>query len=227
VGVIVHILLFLEGDTATLCSCACVATAWRDAVSTPAVWRTLAFYNERPGADLPGWTSWRSWTGSATLAAGVCGETLALLVRRAGAALEVLDISHASRLTNADLACLSLPAAPSLRVVRARGDGLEGGFVMQVTPKALIAALSGRMLERLEVKGLVMDDDDRLEECDVTVEALSQLVQEDGLDAKAYCEREDCRCLTDEIYECKECGVLWCAWCETGEEGEGLCEECL
>jgi len=128
------VLAHLAGDVPSLCAAACVARAWRDAAAAPKLWARLA--------KLP-WSSARRLTN----------QHLKALVKRASGCLERLDVSGASKVTDAGLAAaLRLPHAVTAFFADAYCDGLTARGVAKA-----LTSQRGRnqlLLRELSVNGL-------------------------------------------------------------------------
>jgi hypothetical protein len=130
----------LDGDTATLCSAACVSTVWRDAAKE-------AYTKISVGTLRQGHGRWEP----SPLALRMNGHVLSRLVNLAGASLTHLNISGAVHLVSRDLLVLRLPACPSLKKVSMVSNR---GLSFQITGSGVLAALGGRKLRCLEVLGI-------------------------------------------------------------------------
>ena len=235
---LVHILTFLEGETASLCACACLSRSWRDAVATPALWRTLRLrgnfdampvvYTEDDETLLDAW--------------GVSADVLRRLVSRAGASLETLEL-FTEQLTDADLVCLRLPACPALRRVSLLSYfPFRRGKACRLTVGGALHALHGRQLHLLEVAGVNGDEDDDEGDAesdeDFELEApgctwMRAVLAAGGvLDDGRQCGTCDRLIRPRDAMRCDNrlCRESWCMFCSEHEEnddcGQFCCTEC-
>ena len=223
----------LQGDAASICAAACVCTAWRAAAKDPNVWRIISVGKLRPRPPLGARRYSKRDFEPSPLALRMTGD---VFTRPAAVAGVGENLSGAVYLTDADLLCLRLPAAPALR-------GLSITSVkppcppMGVTGRGVAEAFGGRTLEYLEVLGIKSGA--TVAHAPVLVDVLLFLVRDQPFELDVECMCESCTRLVYEcmIQRCKmanfTCPNTWCTHCAVergagGELGESpdFCEHC-
>ena len=202
----------LNGDVASICSAACVCTAWRAAAKAPNVWRIINVGALR----LYSGSIWH--TRPSPLALRMTGFVLSRLARMAGPALTWLNLSGAL-LFDAHLNCLRLPACPALRglSITSCTDMCEQ---MVVTGRGIAAALQGRKLTYLEVMGI--KGGTTAAEGPLLLDALrSRVHQPHQLDIEWLCESCNRLVRTAMIQRCiaELCPNTWCLRCAVERRG--------
>jgi hypothetical protein len=129
------VLAQLDGDVSALCASACVSTLWRDVLTL-----------QPAAAQL-----WRALRMPPRVAARLTDERLRTLVARARGALERLDVSGCTRLTDEGIAA-ALSRQRSLAHFAAVGCA-------RLSVEGVVRALKGRKLASLHVRGVRTDDD--------------------------------------------------------------------
>ena len=189
---------FLTGDVESLCRAARVSHAWLDAAREPSLWRVLRF-SEHPD-----------------LAHRLTDARLEWLVKRAGAALECLDLSGSCGDSSVSLRGVlrALRAAPPLVQLCVRG--------VRYGPRSSRSVLRYEELRSLmrPVGGLL----DAAETAEQRL-ALCEADGEDGAPCWRLCGAEDELCVECNLFHCSTC--LLAARAERFPPCEHLCDTCL
>jgi hypothetical protein len=223
VGVITLFLKKLHGDTASLCSAACVSTTWR--VAAKDAWTVISVGNLR---RLLTWhASPRTWVPS-PLALRMDSDVFARLVRVAGASLRSLNVSGAVFLKDSDLKLLKRPACPSLRNVSILGIGSSfepSKYKMSITASGIVTALKGRKLACLEVDGI---DKGAIDGPTILKELRALVRKPKQLDIECICYFCERLIKKNAVEECLlGCGETWCNICRMDASfAAPLCESC-
>jgi hypothetical protein len=238
---------YLDGDAASICSAACVSTAWHAAAKASPVWRIISVGALR---ELRAITSSRHpdkvIMEPSPLALRMTGDVFTRLATVAGPSLTWVNLSGAVYLTDTDLACLSLPAAPALRGLSllsatdnlraAPGRSLTSPTnppfkPMAVTGHGVAAALQGRKLEALEVKGIKPGWSRTVGS--VLPKLWNLVCEPAGLDVGSVCDtcsRLVPKCSVRHCMRYGECTTSWCDICAVEAGGRRLtdraCEDC-
>jgi hypothetical protein len=128
------VLAQLDGDVSALCASACVSTQWRDVLLLP------------PAAAL-----WRQLRVPPRVAARLTDARLQTLVARARGALQRLDVSGCTQLTNAGLAAA---VARQRNLAHVAAVGCD-----KLSVEGVVRALKGRKLTTLRVRGIETSQD--------------------------------------------------------------------
>ena len=238
VELVVFVLLPLKGDVASLCACACVARAWRQAASLHRLWTRIGPF--RPNA-----------------AASLTNERLKLLVSRARrGSLKQLDLRGISKSSLDDEGLAeALQHEKRIRMFTASGSPLTGAGI------AAALAPSRGSLRELRVCGVgavpepasagamsAIQYDAFLDNSNKALDDLRALLAPESLlDATAVCEvitgnvvctrmcddKNSCECPAayckrhaDRVFDCQNCGGAVCESC-CSNFGDGVCDECF
>jgi hypothetical protein len=222
VSVVIHILKMLDGDTATLCSAACVSTVWRDAAKE--AYTMISVGALRSGLNY-------IWWAPSPLALRMNGDVLSRLVNLAGASLTHLNISGAVQVTDDDLLVLRLPACPSLKKVSMMSTGgyvaNDRRFHMTITGSGVLAALGGRKLRCLQVLGIkyASPSSRYLKHKKTLIKDLRAIVRKPRQpDVNTVCGNCERLVTDDTMHGCMQCEGVWCDMCETNSDS--LCDDC-
>ena len=221
VSVVIHILKMLDGDTATLCSAACVSTVWRDAAKE--AYTAISVGTLRQGHGC--------WEPS-PLALRMNGDVLSRLVNLAGSSLTHLNISGAVHVTDDDLIVLRLPACPSLKEVSMMSTGGQVNnerFHMTITGSGVLAALGGRKLRRLEVMGIKYSSPSSryFKHKKTLIKGLRAILRKaQQLHVNKVCEKCERLVTEDMMHGCMqlECEEVWCDMCDSNRGS--FCDDC-
>ena len=182
-------------DTSTLCAAACVATAWRDAASAPALWSRL------------GPLRWRAEKR-------LTDARLAALAARSGSELRRVDLSGCSAVTDAGLEAALQPHAARLSHVSLVG-------CTALSTRGVERALRGAALQQLSVGGILPTPD--ADDSEACTQMLQPLLAPEVRAAWSLnqCLRESAAGVCHRICDanapmCKECFSAACEACTPG-----------
>ena len=190
------VLRFLVGDVKTLCSAACVSRVWRAAASEPSIWRVLRFSKQRAVAHR------------------LIDARLERLVKRAGAALECLDL-RGCELVSLRGVVRALRGAPQLKQLYVRGVTEYMG--PHPPPRPLV-------LRCAQLRTLVLPDG-MFDAVATAGQRLALCMPADGRYCRRLCSAADVFCAQCRIYNCTDCRDI--ARLERFPPCPHLCDTCL